>query len=77
MSLGSSLNLVWDNKIMISGENAKYAIYLYQGNDVPEVEGSTGRPHENRFTQNTIISDDVVAKMVEADDNVIEVRSNK
>ncbi|CAM9858944.1 unnamed protein product [Pylaiella littoralis] len=72
MSLGSSLNLVWDNAITIHGEDAKYAIYLYQGNDIPEVAGSTGRPHDNRFFSNTIISDSVAVKMVESDANAIE-----
>ncbi|CAN0170231.1 unnamed protein product, partial [Hapterophycus canaliculatus] len=67
MSLGSSDNLVFDNEMIIYGPDAKYVIYLYQGNDEPEVAGSDGRPRNNQFFQNSLISDDEVVKMLNSD----------
>lgn len=75
MSLGSSDNLVWNNKMMIHGPESKYVIYMYQGSDVPDV--GDGRPTNNHIFDNTLISDDEVAKMLNADDNVIEVRERE
>lgn len=72
MSLGSSDNLVWNNQMMIHGPDSKYVVYMYQGSDIPDA--SDGRPRNNHIFDNTLISDDEVAKMLNADDNVIEVR---
>lgn len=73
MSLGSSDNLVFDNEMIIYGPDAKYVIYMYQGNDEPGVEGSDGRPRNNHFFDNSLISDNEVVKMLNSDDTVIEV----
>lgn len=75
MSLGSSNNLVWKNKMMIHGPESKYVIYMYQGSDIPDA--SDGRPTNNHIYDNTLISDDEVAKMLNADDNTIEVRNKR
>lgn len=79
MSLGSSDNLVWNNKMMIHGPESKYLIYMYQGSDIPDasLNRTTGRPSNNHIFDNTLISDDQVAKMKNADDNVIEVRAKR
>lgn len=73
MSMGSSGNIAYENHIVINGEDEKYGIYLYMGNDIPGVEGSDGRPRRNRVYRNSIISDDAVVMMRNADDNIIEV----
>lgn len=72
--MGSSDNVAFDNHIVINGENEKYAIYLYQGNDVPGVEGSDGRPRRNSVYENTLVSDNAVVMMRNTEDNSIEVR---
>lgn len=75
MSLGSSNNLVWKNKMMIHGPESKYVIYMYQGSDIPDV--ADGRPTNNHIYDNTLISDGEVAKMLNADGNTIEVRGRR
>lgn len=77
MSMGSSDNAAFENHIVINGADEKYAIYLYMGNDVPGVDGSDGRPRFNRVYNNTLISDNAVVMMRNADDNTIEVRINQ
>ncbi|CAM9199692.1 unnamed protein product, partial [Hapterophycus canaliculatus] len=72
MSMGSSDNVAFENQIVINGEDEKYAIYLYRGSDEPMVEGSDGRPRRNRIYENSLMSDDAVVMMREADDNTIE-----
>lgn len=71
--MGSSNNEVHANKILINGVHEKYAIFMYRGSDVPDVRGSDGRPRYNRIYNNTLMSDDETVKMIESDDNVIEV----
>ena len=73
MSMGSSDNVATENHIVIHGEDEKYGIYLYMGNDIPGVEGSDGRPRRNRVHGNSIISDNAVVMMRNTDDNIIEV----
>lgn len=75
MSMGSSNNLAFENHIVINGEDEKYAIYLYRGSDVPDVEGSDGRPRNNRVFDNSLMSDNAVVMARNADDNIIEVIS--
>lgn len=77
MSMGSSDNLLWGNDIVIDGEDENYAIYIYRGNDEPDVEGSDGRPKNNRVFDNTLRSDNAVVMMRNADDNIIEVRERE
>lgn len=77
MSMGSSNNAAFENTIVIDGEEEKYAIYLYMGNDVPGVEGSDGRPRKNRVYGNSLVSDDAVVMMRNTDDNTIEVRTGR
>ncbi|CAM9271896.1 unnamed protein product [Ectocarpus sp. 12 AP-2014] len=72
MSMGSSNNLAFENHIVINGEDEKYAIYLYRGNDTPAVEGSDGRPRNNRIFDNSLMSDNAVVMARNADDNIIE-----
>lgn len=71
MSLGSSDNLLYENDIIINGPDAKYAIYLYQGNDIPDV--SDGRPRNNHIFDNSLVSDNEVVKMLNSDDTAFEV----
>lgn len=73
-SMGSSNNQVHRNKILINGVHEKYAIFFYRGSDIPGVHGSDGRPRYNRVYNNTLMSDDETVKMIESDDNIIEVR---
>lgn len=77
MSMGSSDNVAYENHIVIHGEDEKYGIYLYRGNDIPGVDGSDGRPRRNRVYGNSIISDNAVVMMRNTDDSIIEVRRKK
>lgn len=74
--MGSNDNVAYDNHIVINGLEEKYAIYLYRGDDVPEVEGSDGRPRRNHIYENYLIADGDAVKIMEADDNIIEVKSD-
>ncbi|CAN0251238.1 unnamed protein product [Ectocarpus fasciculatus] len=70
MSLGSSDNLFYENDIIVNGPDANYAIYLYQGHDIPDV--SDGRPRNNHIFDNSLISDNEVVKMLNSDDTAFE-----
>lgn len=71
--MGSSDNVAFENQIVINGVDEKYAIYLYRGSDEPMVAGSDGRPRRNHIYNNSLMSDDAVVMMREADDNTLEV----
>lgn len=74
MSMGSSDNEAYNNRIVINGEKERYAIFMYRGADEPDVEGSDGQPRYNSVYGNTLISDDATIKMMDCESNVIEVR---
>lgn len=73
-SMGSSDNVAFNNHIVINGEDERYTVFMYRGSDLPEVAGSDGRPRYNHVYNNSLISDDSTIKVIEADDNIFEVR---
>ncbi|CAM9422628.1 unnamed protein product [Ascophyllum nodosum] len=72
LSMGSSNNNAYNNKIVVNGEDERYTIFLYRGADEPEVEGSDGRPRHNHLYDNTLISDYQTLKIMSSDENTIE-----
>lgn len=71
--MGSSSNTAHNNHIVINGEDERYTIFMYRGADTPDVPGSDGRPRYNRVIDNTLISDDQTVKIMQSDENTIEV----
>ncbi|CAM9705670.1 unnamed protein product, partial [Choristocarpus tenellus] len=70
LSVGCGRNTITNN---IFTNSSKYQLYTYQGSDLPDVLGTTGRPLYNIFSDNTITKtgEDCV-KIKEADYTVIK-----
>lgn len=72
--MGSSDNLAQHNHIVVNGPEERYGIFIYRGADVPDVHGSDGRPRRNHLYDNDLICDEEAVKVMDADDNIFEVR---
>lgn len=71
--MGSSDSVAYSNQIVINGEGEKYAVFMYRGEDEPDVQGSDGRPRRNHIYNNELIADENTVKIMDSDDNIIEV----
>ncbi|CAN0463666.1 unnamed protein product, partial [Ascophyllum nodosum] len=70
---GANDNRAWENTIRIGSDSeARYALYMYKGEDEAEAEGNEdGRPKYNTVYNNEIYTElDEAWRMIEADSNI-------